>query len=134
VIVRLLLAAFLLAHGAIHAGFVSRRPPAKPGALPWPFDLDRSWVFSRLGVAPGVVRALGLVLVAATIGGYALAALATIGVLPASAWGATVAVGSIASLALLVLFFHRWLVAGIAIDVLLLWVALVAGWTPDLIG
>jgi hypothetical protein len=41
VIVRLLLAAFLLAHGAIHAGFVSRRPPAKPGALPWPFDLDR---------------------------------------------------------------------------------------------
>lgn len=133
-IVRLLLAGLLLAHGAIHAGFVSRRPPAKPGAPPWPFDLDRSWVFSRLGAAPGVVRAMGLVLVAATIGGYALAALATIGILPASAWGATVAVGSIASLALLLLFFHRWLVAGIAIDMLLLWVALVAGWTPDLIG
>lgn len=132
-IVRLLLAGFLLAHGAIHAGFVSRRPPAKPGAPPWPFDLGRSWLFSRLGAEPGVVRAIGLALVAATIGGYALAALATLAILPASAWGATVTVGSAASLGLLGVFFHRWLVAGIAIDILLLWVALVAGWTPDLI-
>jgi hypothetical protein len=133
VIVRLLLAGFLLAHGAIHAAFVSRRPPPKPGAPPWPFDLQRSWVFSRLRAEPGVVRVIGLALVAGTIGGYALAALATIGILPASAWGATVTVGSVASLGLLLLFFHRWLVAGIAIDALLLWVALVAGWTPDLL-
>jgi sterol desaturase/sphingolipid hydroxylase (fatty acid hydroxylase superfamily) len=130
----LLLAGGLLAHAAIHAGFVSKRPPEKPGAPPWPFDLGRSWLLSRLGVPAGTVRLVGVALVAATIGGYALAALATLGILPAGAWGATVAVGSIASLALLLICFHPWLVIGVAIDLLLLWVALVAAWTPDLLG
>ena len=133
-IARLLLAGVLLAHAAIHAGFVSKRPPEKPGAPPWPFDLGRSWLLSRLGVPAATVRLVGVALVAATIGGYALAALATLGILPAGAWGATVAVGSIASLALLLICFHPWLVVGIAIDLLLLWVALVAAWTPDLLG
>lgn len=133
-LVRLLVAGFLLAHAAIHAGFVSPRPPAKPGAPPWPFDLGRSWLLARLGVPGGAVRVLGLALVVATIGGYVLAALATLGILPAGAWGTTVAVGSIASLALLVVGFHPWLVVGIAIDVLLLWVILVAAWTPDLLA
>lgn len=133
-LVRLLLAGLLVAHAAIHAGFVSKRPPAKPGAPPWPFDLGRSWLLVRLGVPAGAVRVLGVALVAATIGGFALAALATVGILPAGAWGATVAVGSIASLALLLIGFHPWLVVGVAIDVLLLWVALVAAWTPDLLS
>jgi hypothetical protein len=133
-IVRLFLAGLLLAHGAIHAGYLSRRPPPTPEAPPWPFDLDRSWLFTRLGAEPRVVRAIGRALVVATIGAYALAALATVGVLPGSAWGATVVAGSLASLALLLLFFHRWLVAGIAIDLVLLWVALVAGWTPEALG
>jgi hypothetical protein len=131
VLARLAIAGFLLAHGAIHAGFLSKGPPPKPGAPPWPFDLERSWLRTRLGVSPGTVRVLGLALVAATIGGFALAALATLGVLPAGAWGAAVAVGSLASLALLVVGFHRWLFIGIAIDLVLLWVALVAAWTPD---
>jgi len=133
VLVRLLLAGFLLAHAAIHAGFVSKRPPAKPGAPPWPFDLGRSWLLARLGVPAGIVRILGLALVAATIGGFAFAALSTLGVLPAGTWGAAVVVGSIASLALLLVGFHPWLVVGLAIDLLLLWVALVAAWTPDLL-
>ena len=133
-LVRLLVAGFLLAHAAIHAGFVSKRPPAKPGAPPWPFDLGRSWLLARLGVPAGAVRVLGLALVVATIGGYTLAALATLGILPAGAWGTTVTVGSIASLALLLVGFHPWLMAGVAIDIVLLWVALVAAWTPDLLA
>ena len=60
-----------------------------------------------------------------------LAALATLGILPASAWGPTVAVASLASLALFAVGFHRWLFIGAAIDLVLLWVALVAAWTPD---
>ena len=133
-LVRLLIAGVLLAHGAIHAGFVSKRPPEKPGAPPWPFDLGRSWLLGRLGVPAGTVRILGLALAAATLGGFALAALATLGILPTAAWGPTVAVGSLASLALLVAFFHPWLVVGVAIDLLLLWVALVAAWPPDLLA
>ncbi len=132
-LVRLVIAGLLLAHGAIHAGFVSKRPPQKPGAPPWPFDLGRSWLLTRLGAPAGTVRLLGLALVAATIGGFALAALATLGLLPADAWGPTVVVGSSTSLALLLIGFHPWLIAGVAIDLLLLWVALVAAWNPDLL-
>jgi len=131
VFARLAIAGLLIAHGAIHAGFLSKGPPQKPGAPPWPFDLERSWLRTRLGVSPGSVRMLGLALVAATIGGFALAALATLGVLPVGAWTATVAVGSVASLALLAVGFHRWLFIGIAIDLVLLGVVLVAAWTPD---
>lgn len=129
---RLLVAAFLLAHASIHAGYV-RRPPAKPGDPPWPFDLARSWLVSRLHMRPEVVRALGLALVAVTLAGYGLAVLATVGVLPAGTWAPTVVVGSLGSLALVACFFHPWLIVGIAVDLLLLWVALVADWTPDLI-
>jgi hypothetical protein len=130
---RLLVAGFLVGHAALHAGFVSPRPPAKPDAPRWPFDLERSWVLPRLGLRPEIGRRLGMALVAVTIGSYGLAAIATLGLLPASTWDATVVVGSLASLALLALFFHPWLVVGVAIDLLLLWVAMVAGWTPDLL-
>jgi hypothetical protein len=133
-VVRLALAGFLIAHGTIHALFLAPRPPAKPGASPWPFDLAGSWIFGRIGTSPRVVSLVGLALISATLGGYALAAVATLGILPAGAWDPTVAIGSFASLVLLLLFFHRSLVVGMAIDVILLWVALVATWTPDLIG
>ena len=129
-LVRLLIAGFLLAHGAIHAGFLSKGPPQTPGGPPWPFDLERSWLRTRLGVSAGTVRILGMALVAVTIGGFVLAALATLGILPGGAWGATVAVGSLASLTLLIVGFHRWLFVGIAIDLALLWAALLAAWTP----
>jgi hypothetical protein len=128
------IAGLLLAHGAIHALFVSPRPPERPGAGEWPFDLGGSWAFARLHASPRAVSLVGLALVAATLGGFALAALATVGVLSPAAWVPTVAVGSLASLALLLLFFHRRLVVGVAIDAVLLWVALVADWTPDLVG
>ena len=128
---RLLIAGFLLAHGPSTLASSRRDHPRSPADHPWPFDLERSWLETRLGVTAGTVRLLGLALVAATIGGFALAALATLGILPSGAWGATVAVGSLASLALLIVGFHRWLFIGIAIDVVLLWVALVAAWTPD---
>jgi hypothetical protein len=130
VLARLVIAGFLLAHGAIHAGFLSKGPPQKAGAPAWPFDLERSWLRMRLGASAEVVRLLGLALVAVTIGGFAIAALATLGVLPADAWAAAVTAGSLASLAVLVIGFHRWLYIGIAIDVVLLWVALGAAWTP----
>ncbi len=64
-VARLVIAALLLAHAAIHAGFVSRRPPEKPGAPPWPFDLERSWLLNRLAAPPSARRLLRLALVAA---------------------------------------------------------------------
>ena len=127
---RLVIAALMLAHGAIHASFLSPRPPATAHGPTWPFELARSWVLTPLGIQPATTRLLGMALVAATIGGFALAALATIGLGPADLWGPASAAGAISSLALLVLFFHPWLVLGLAIDLGLLWAVLVAGWTP----
>jgi hypothetical protein len=128
---RLVIAALLLAHGAIHASFLSPRPPAPAGGPPWPFELARSWVLTPLGIQPATIRLLGIALVVATIAAFALASLATIGWLPADLWGPVSAAAAIASLALLVLFFHPWLVLGLAIDLGLLWAVLVAGWTPQ---
>ncbi len=131
---RLVFAGFLLGHAMIHGGFISRRPPATPGAPPWPFDPGHSWLLERLGFAGATGRLLGTALVAATIAGFALAALATFGVMPAVLWPAGVAIGAVASLGVLVVFFHPWLLLGVAINLVLLWAALVAGWTPDSLG
>jgi hypothetical protein len=130
-VARLVLAAFLLAHGAIHLGFVAPRPPATAGGPAWPFDLGRSWILGQLGLDREPARVLGMALIAATMGGFALAALAAIGVAPAGVWQAAVAIGAVGSIAVLALFFHPWLVLGVAIDVALLWAVLVASWAPE---
>jgi len=131
VLTKLAIAAFLLAHAGIHAAYVSPRPPATAGGPPWPFDLNGSWLLTRLGVEGDIPRILAMILIAATIGGYALAALAATGIAPDAIWRPALLTGSIASIALLGVFFHPWLVLGVAIDVVLLWSVLVGGWSPD---
>jgi hypothetical protein len=128
-IVKLALAGVLLAHAAIHAGYVSR-PPATAGGPAWPFDLAGSWVLGAMGVSSDVARLVGLALVAATAGGFAVAAVAALGVVPETLWAPAAVTGSIASIALLVIFFHPWLVLGLAIDLVILWAVLVARWSP----
>lgn len=126
----LLLAAFLLAHGAIHLSFLSPRPPATAGGPAWPFEIAHSWLLSPLGMSADAIRPVGLGLMAVTMGAFALAALSVFGVLPAGAWAATVALGAGTSIVLLVLFFDPWLVLGLAIDAVLLWAVIVAHWVP----
>ena len=128
---RLLIAGFLLAHGALHASFLSPRPAATAGGPPWPFELDRSWILTPLGGDPVFTRILGLALVALTVAGFGLAAIAVLGWLPVSVLAPSVALGAIGSLALLGLFFHPWLIAGVAIDLAALWAVRVAGWVPE---
>lgn len=130
-VTRLLIAAFLLAHAAIHAAFISPRPPATAGGPAWPFELSRSWILGPLGLDSELGRILGLALIAVTFGGFALAALAALGLVPAGIWPAAVTIGAVASIAVLALFFHPWLVLGVAIDLALLWAVLVANWAPE---
>ena len=126
----LLAAGLLLGHGIIHTGFLAPRPRAAPGAPRWPFELGRSWLLSPMGMGPGMTRSIGIALVAAAIAGFGIAAVAALGILPASLSPAGVMVGAVASIATLGLYFHLWLVLGLVIDLLLLWAILVAGWTP----
>ena len=130
-LVRLLLAGLLLAHAAIHVAFIAPPPPATAGGPPWPFTTDDSWLLTRLGVGADTARLLAGALFAVTMASFAVAAVIAIGIGPASLWLPTATIGALASLALLVAFFHPWLVVGLAIDVALLWATLVAGWSPD---
>lgn len=118
------LAAFVLAHAGIHASFVSPRPPAKPGAPAWPFELSRSWLLSPLGASATTLRAVGRALVAVTIVAFGIAALGILDVVPPDLGLFGTLVGATGSVALLGLFFHPWLVLGIGIDIGLVWLAL----------
>jgi len=129
-LVKLGLAAFLLAHAGIHASFLAPRPPATAGGPEWPFALGPSWALSPFGLSPDGIRLLGTALVAVVIGAYALAALTAVGIAPGALWVPAVVIASVASLAILIVFFHPWLVLGVAIDAILVWAVLVAGWAP----
>jgi hypothetical protein len=132
---KLLLAAFLVAHALLHASYLSPAPPRTAGGPEWPFQLAGSWLVTGLGIDPAPVRALGAALVITTVVLLVGAALATVGwLVPSSWWAGLVTAGAAASLVTLALYFHPWLVLGVAIDVVMLWAVLVSRWEPSSIG
>jgi hypothetical protein len=126
----LVIALFLVAHGLIHASFLSPAPPQKPGGPAWPFDLSHSWLLTPLGLDASVTRVIGIALIVVVVAAYVVAALAVVGVLPADLFVPGIVVGSVASTVLLAVFFHPWLVLGLVIDAVLLWAVLLNGWRP----
>jgi hypothetical protein len=83
------------------------------------FSLDRSWL-----VPDAVRRPLGLGLVAATTAAYSVLALAVWGVPGVSTvWPSLAVAACLLSMVLLVLFWTRQLMFGVAIDIALLAVA-----------
>ena len=126
-----LVALFLVVHAAIHLSYLSPRPMATAAGPTWPFDLRRSWILSPLGAPDAATRALGLALVALTMAGFLLAASVILGLAPSGLWVPAITIGAVASMGVLVLFFHPWLVVGVIVDVFLLFVVLAGGWSPD---
>ncbi len=127
---RILLGAVFLFHALIHTGYLSPAP-ARAGGPEWPFEMSRSWLVTQAGVSTDVVRAVGTALVALVIVAMLGAALATVGiVIPQAWWRAMVVAGASASLLTLVVFFHPWIVLGLLIDGVILYLVLVAGWDP----
>jgi hypothetical protein len=126
-----LLAALLIGHGLVHLLFAVPGPPATDSEAAWPFDLRQSWAVTRAGLDLGLGRVIGAVLIAVTVGAFALAALATVGIIvPAGWWQPAIALGAIASAATLVLFFDPQLVLGLGVDAVLLWVVATGAWVP----
>ncbi|CAN5573346.1 hypothetical protein BH23CHL7_BH23CHL7_10560 [soil metagenome] len=140
-----LLAVFLVGHGWIHMMYVTPAPAtatarakapqarAATAAGPeWGFpSLNHSWLLDRLGT-PGVAEwSLVQVLVMIAVFGYSAAALATIPLLlPAALWQPLLLLSTVASAALMLLFFHRNLIIGLAIDAVLLVVLFGSLWAP----
>ena len=136
---RWVLAAILFGHGWVHLMFLFPRPAPSDGGKPatgkpamdWPFDLRASWIATRTGSGPGAFVAVGRVLVLVTFVLSTLAALATAGILvPAAWWQGLVVASSLASLAMLVVWFAPTLLLGILIDIALVWLAIAGPWSP----
>jgi hypothetical protein len=133
--VRFVIGLVLIGHALVHAGYISPAPPRTADGPEWPFVLSRSWLVTNLGLSPEIVRALGIALVMLTLVTLLGAGLASIGLVVPQAWWPQLAVsGAVASLAVLVLFFHPWLLLGVAIDLGLLYLVLVANWSPLEVG
>jgi hypothetical protein len=125
-----LLAAVLIGHGVVHTMFAIS-PAATASGPEWPFDVAKSWAVTGAGLDLDVVRAIGAALIVIVVGGFALAALSTVGlVVPAGLWQPAVAGSAVVSIIVLVLFFNPQLVLGIGIDAVLLWAVVTRAWVP----
>jgi hypothetical protein len=124
---KFVLAFFLGMHGLIHLGYVTPAPPDPK----YPFSLSKSWLMTSLGLPGPTVRAIGIILSALTVIGFMLTGLATAGVVvPQGWWTRLTMFSAAASLLLLILFWHTWLVLGILIDLALMGAILWLHWQP----
>jgi hypothetical protein len=132
--VRILFSVFLIAHGLIHMSLATV-PTPKPGEMHTPFypswwraDTDSTWPILRMGLNAQAARTLGWLLWLLVTVVYALAGLGLLGVPGLNTIWQPLTVGaSVASLALLILYWHSWLVFGVALDIFLL-AGVYAGW------
>jgi hypothetical protein len=129
-----LLAAFLIGHGLVQVMFLFPPPAAAAGAASGvanPFDMAKSWLVTTVGLDTGVVRQIGVALIALVVLGYGLAGLATVGLLVPTGWWQPLVIGSTAaSLLLLAAFLSPGLILGVAINAVLLWLVLASIWAP----
>ena len=103
-----------IAHGCIHASYLSRPPTPKPGAPQWPFHIDHSPVLALLRFPRGQVRPAGTALVMLVVAGFLATGTAF---LADSGWWPPMAVAAaLASFVLLALFYNPWLTLGLIID------------------
>lgn len=117
-IFRIALGTLLVAHGLVHLLWLA---PDKDAG--WPFHLGRSWL-----VPERARRPVGVALIALVVAGFVLAGPAIWGVpVLVPMWAALTIAGAVASLALLIGFWDRQLVWGVAIDSAVL---VLAVWQP----
>ena len=123
IVARLAVGVLLLAHGLVHLLYIA------PGVTE--FSADRSWL-----ITASARRPVEIALMAATVAAFALVAVAVWGVPRlAGMWPVLTIVACLASMALLAAFWDTRLVAGIAIDVALLAIAVAhPAWATRLTG
>jgi hypothetical protein len=98
---------FLVLHALVHSVWLVP-PPDDPK---YPFTLDSSRVLS--GATAGTLRAIGLTLVVTALVAFLLAGLGVLGVAGlSSVWRIAAGAGAMASLALVIVFWNSYFVAG----------------------
>jgi hypothetical protein len=126
-----LIGLFLLAHGLIHAAIWATPRPTDPKAAP--FDASGSWLLDEFGIGQAGTRTISVVLALVAAAGFVATGL---GVLLGVGWWRPLGiVAAVVSLLLLLVYFNRWLLLGVAIDVGIIAALLVADWpSKDMIG
>jgi hypothetical protein len=121
--VRVVAGVLLLAHGLVHLLYLAPGVPE--------FSIDQSWL-----LAASARRPVALALMAATVAGFALVALAVWGVpVLSDIWPALTIGACLLSMALLAAFWDTTLVIGIGIDIALLVIAVARPeWADRLVG
>ncbi len=123
--IRIVAGVLLAAHGLVHLFYFVRNTEDPK----WPFTLDKSWLLPE-----SLRHPVGVVVIAVTVALFVLLGLAVLGVPGLSTiWPVLAVAGSVASLVTLVLFWNTQLLFGVAIDVVLIVLALLRpGWTEVL--
>lgn len=112
---KVLLGLFVIAHGLLHASYLT----PKPDDPNYPFHLDKGWFANIAGAS---AKPVGTILVLATVIAFAIAGLGLLGVPMAyGLWKTVLIIGTIASLLLLLLYWHVWLIFGIIVNIALLY-------------
>ena len=117
---RTILSLFLIAHALAHAGLAAAPIPGDPDPKPGAFftEITRSWLFQKIGSAPGFVRLVGIILVALSTLGFVFSGLGALGVPGLSdIWQAAAGLAAAFSLILLIMFWHPWIIVGVLIDI-----------------
>lgn len=123
---KLLLGLFLIAHGLIHISYFT----PKPDDPNYPFDFTKGWFAALAGSR---AKYVGSLLAIVAIACFILCGLGIIGI-PGleNVWKVFITISTISSLALLSLFWQTWLVLGVVINAVLLFVVYILHW--NLIG
>ena len=126
VIAKLLLGGFFIAHGLIHICYGIPAPDEN-----WPFSLNHSWLLSRFQISQGFLRVFGMILWITATAGFIGAGLGVFGIpLMVQWWRPIATVSSVVSFLLIGIFWHRWFIVGLLLDVVV-FLALVWGqWPP----
>ena len=114
---------FIIAHGLVHSILAAAPNPSDTEAKPGAFftAADRSWLLPKLGLSPGGIQWVGIVLVALSTVGFVVTGLGILGIGDIGVvWRLVAMISAPLSLLLLIIFWHPWLTVGVVINMLLL--------------
>ena len=128
---RTLIGIFLIAHGLVHSGLAATPIPNDPASKPGAFftAANRSWLLAGMGLNAPAIRYVGFGLVGLATFSFLLTGIGVLGVPGLHAiWRGLTVLSASLSLVLLVVFWHPWLIFGIALDLGMLVSILWAHW------
>lgn len=123
---------FLILHGLVHGILAMVPSPDAPdkGVATF-YSGTGSWLLTRLGLSESTSKTIAILLAVTATIGFVAAGLALFGILIPFDWWRTLAIASAAvSLSLVVIFWHRYLIVGLLIDVAVLVTLIFTNWSP----